>query len=80
MKLNLYKFSNKVRKNKEPFLLIILFLFTIITTQTYNFNKKKINNNYISLINNIYFNKSLNYIFKNLEAKYIEIRHKISEG
>ena len=80
MKLNLYKFSNKVRKNKEPFLLIILFLFTIITTQTYNFNKKKINNNYISLINNIYFNKSLNYIFKNLEPKYIEIRHKISEG
>ena len=80
MKLNLYKFSNKVRKNKEPFLLIILFLFTIITTQTYNFNKKKINNNYISLINNIYFNKSLNYIFKNLEPKYIEIKHKISEG
>ena len=80
MKLNLYKFSNKVRKNKEPFLLIILFLFTIITTQTYNFNKKKINNNYISLINNIYFNKSLNYIFKNLEPKYIEIKHRISEG
>ena len=80
MKLNLYKFSNKVRKNKDPFLLIILFLFTIITTQTYNFNKKKINNNYISLINNIYFNKSLNYIFKNLEPKYIEIKHKISEG
>ena len=80
MKLNLYKFSNKVKKNKEPFLLIILFLFTIITTQTYNFNKKKINNNYISLINNIYFNKSLNYIFKNLEPKYIEIKHKISEG
>ncbi len=80
MKLNLYKFSNKVRKNKEPFLLIILFLFTIITTQTYNFNKKKINNNYINLINNIYFNKSLNYIFKNLEPKYIEIKHKISEG
>ena len=80
MKLNLYKFSNKVRKNKEPFLLIILFLFTIITTQTYNFNKKKINNNYISLINNIYFNKSLNYIFKNLEPKYIEIKHKICEG
>ena len=80
MKLNLYKFSNKVKKNKEPFLLIILFLFTIIATQTYNFNKKKINNNYISLINNIYFNKSLNYIFKNLEPKYIEIRHKISEG
>ena len=80
MKLNLYKFSNKVKKNKEPFLLIILFLFTIIATQTYNFNKKKINNNYISLINNIYFNKSLNYIFKNLEPKYIEIKHKISEG
>ena len=80
MKLNLYKFSNKVRKNKEPFLLIILFLFTIVATQTYNFNKKKINNNYISLINNIYFNKSLNYIFKNLEPKYIEIKHKISEG
>ena len=80
MKLNLYKFSNIARKNKEPFLLIILFLFTIITTQTYNFNKKKINNNYINLINNIYFNKSLNYIFKNLEPKYIEIKHKISEG
>ena len=67
MKLNLSKISNKIQKNKEPFLLIILFLITVITTQTYNFNKEKINNNYINLINNIYFNKSLDYIFDNLK-------------
>ena len=80
MKLNLYKISNKIHKNKEPFLLIILFLVSVITTQTYNFNKQKINNNYINLINNIYFNKSLNYIFENLEPKYVDIKHIISEG
>ena len=80
MKLNLSKISNKIQKNKEPFLLIILFLITVITTQTYNFNKEKINNNYINLINNIYFNKSLDYIFDNLKPKYIDIRHVISEG
>ena len=80
MKLNLYKISDKIQKNKEPFLLIVLFLVTVITTQAYNFNKEKINNNYINLINNIYFNKSLDYIFDNLKPKYIDIRHVISEG
>ena len=42
MKLNLYKISDKIQKNKEPFLLIVLFLVTVITTQAYNFNKEKI--------------------------------------
>tara|TARA_B100000767_G_scaffold4734_1_gene4456 strand:+ start:180 stop:1361 length:1182 start_codon:yes stop_codon:yes gene_type:complete len=39
-----------------------------------------VNENYKEVINNIYFKKSIEYIFNNLSPKYKNIEHKISKG
>ena len=80
MRSKLNKIQLMIKKNKELFLLITLILITIVSTQIYNVNKDKINKNYVSLINNIYFQKNLKHILDNLEPRYIIIEHKIVQG
>ena len=80
MRFKLHKIQLKIKKNKELFFLITLILITIVSIQIYNVNKNKINKNYISLINNIYFQKNLKHILDNLEPRYIIIEHKIVQG
>ena len=80
MRFKLHKIQLKIKKNKELFLLITLILITIVSIQIYNVNKNKVNKNYISLINNIYFQKNLKHILDNLEPRYIIIEHKIVQG
>ena len=80
MRYNVFKISIKIKKNKELFILVVLFITSIIITQIYNSNKKKIDLNYINLINNIYFQKSLHSVFDSLNPKYINIEHKIKSG
>ena len=80
MRFKLHKIQLKIKKNKELFLLITLILITIVSTQIYNVNKDKINKNYVSLINNVYFQKNLKHILDNLEPRYIIIEHKITQG
>ena len=53
---------------------------TVLSTTYYNFNKQKIYNNYKNIINNIYFKKTVNHIFTNLEPKFKTITHRINEG
>ena len=76
--------SNKIikliKKNVEITLLSLLLIITIASTTIYNNNKKLINENYKELINNIYFQKSINQIFDNLKPKYKSIQHKVSNG
>jgi murein DD-endopeptidase MepM/ murein hydrolase activator NlpD len=76
--------SNKtmklIKKNSEIMYLLILLLVTIISTSFYNNNKILINENYKDVINNIYFQKSINQIFNNLTPRYKNIEHKISNG
>ena len=66
----LNKLKTKVKKNTEIFALGLLVLITIISTTYYNYSKKKIYNNYKNTINNIYFKKTLDHVFNNLEPKY----------
>ena len=80
MRFKLNKIQLKIKKNKELFLLITLILITIVSIQIYNVNKNKINKSYVSLINNIYFQKNLKHILDNLEPRYIIIEHKIVQG
>ena len=80
MRFKLHKIRLNIKKNKELFLLIALILVTVVSTQTYNINKEKINKNYVNLINNIYFQKNLKHILDNLEPRYITIEHKIVQG
>ena len=76
--------SNKtiklIRKNVEIIFLSLLILITVASTTFYNNNKKIINKNYKNLINNIYFQKSVNQIFDNLTPRYKNIDHKITNG
>ncbi len=74
------KFKKKIKNNSEIIALFFLILITVISTSYYNFNKKKIYNNYKSTIHNVYFKKTINHIFNNLEPKFKSITHNISPG
>ena len=80
MRFKLHKIQLKIKKNKELFFLIILILITVVSIQIYSVNKNKVNKSYISLINNIYFQKNLKHVLDNLEPRYIIIEHKIVQG
>ncbi|MDA9162034.1 peptidoglycan DD-metalloendopeptidase family protein [Candidatus Pelagibacter ubique] len=76
--------SNKIikiiKKNIEITFVFLLLLITISSTSIYNEKKVLIDENYKNLINNIYFQKSINQIFDNLVPRYKNIDHKISNG
>ena len=74
------KYKKKIQKNAEIIALFLLLLITIISTSYYNFNKKKIYNNYKNTIHNLYFKKTINYFFDNLEPKFKTINHKVKQG
>ena len=76
--------SNKIikiiKKNIEITFLFLLLLITISSTSIYNEKKVLIDENYKNLINNIYFQKSINQIFDNPVPRYKNIDHKISSS
>ena len=69
-----------IKKNVEIALVITLLVITIASTSIYNNKKILINKNYKEVINNVYFQKSLNQIFDSLIPRYKSIDHKISNG
>ena len=79
-RINLSKIRLQIFKNKELFLLLFLFLFSVAITQIYNLNKKQINKNYNSLINNTYFQKNLEHIFDGLKPRYEITEHIVRQG
>ena len=80
MKLKFFKIQRIVKKNLEFTFLLLAVIITIFSVRIYNVNKNVINQNYIDLINNTYFQKSINHVFKNLKPKFLSIRHKVSKG
>ena len=76
----LSKIKTKLKNQTEIVALSLLILITIISTTYYNNNKKKIYNNYKNTIHNLYFKKTINHFFDNLEPKFKNIKHKISAG
>ena len=76
----LKNFKNKIKKNFEIFSLICLIIITTISTTYFNYKKNNEKKTYSNFIENIYFNKSLNHIIKNLEPKYKKVKHKIKSG
>ena len=75
-----YKIIKIIKKNIEITFLFSLLLITISSTNIYNKKKVLIDENYKNLINNIYFQKSINQIFDNLVPRYKNIDHKIFSG
>jgi len=80
MKLKLFKIQRIIKKNLELAFLLLTIIVTILSVRIYNVNKNVINQNYINLTNNTYFQRSIKYVFDNLEPKFIEITHKVSKG
>ena len=74
------KIKLSIKKNTEILALGLLVLITIISTTYYNQSKKKIHNNYKNTLHNVYFKKTINHLFNNLEPKFKKIEHKIQPG
>ena len=80
MKLKLFKIQRIIKKNLELVFLLLAITVTILSVRIYNINKNVVNQNYINLTNNTYFQRSIKYVFDNLEPKFIDITHKVSKG
>ena len=76
----LKNFTHLIKKKIEIFILILLVIFTAISTQYFNYKKKINDENYNNFTNNVYLKKTLNHLINNLNPKYEKIRHKISAG
>ncbi len=73
-------FKIKIKKNAEIFALFLLIFLTVIATSYYNSSKKKIYQNYKTIINNVFLKKTLDHVFNNLEPKFKKIIHRVSPG
>ena len=69
-----------LKKNIEVLLLISLLIISVFITQIYNFNAKKVQKDYLDILRNSYFKKSVSYLFSNLKPKYENIEYKIKTG
>jgi len=72
--------KNKLKKNFEIIGLIVLIVFTAISTSYFNYNKNQNINIQNNFVDNIYFKKTLNHLVENLDPKYKKIKHKIKTG
>ena len=80
MKIKLSKLKKLMNKNQELLLLIFTTLIVVLLMQAFNFIKEEQNKHLFGILNNIYFEKTLENVIKNLDPKYINIEHKISPG
>ena len=80
MIFNFKKVTKLINKNSEVFFVFFLTVITIANIVFYNNSKNKINANYKTTVNNIYFQKTINHIFNNWTPRYKNISHKISNG
>ena len=80
MKIKLSKLKKLMNKNQELLLLIFTTLIVVLLMQAFNFIKEERKKHLFGILNNIYFEKTLENVIKNLDPKYINIEHKISPG
>ena len=80
MIFKLNNLKNLIYKNMEIIFLILLIIITVSSTKFYNSRKLIVNENYKEIINNIYFQKSINHIFDNFSPRYKVVNHKVLQG
>ncbi len=80
MKFNFSLSKIKIKKNLELFFVLLLILISIAITQIYNISRETSKREHINLINNIYFQKTVNNIFSNFEPKFLKISHKVAKN
>ena len=80
MKFYFNRIQKIIFKNIEFFLLFTLIIFAVSSTQIYNLNKERTIRNFITLSENIYFQKNLGHFIDNLKPKYQAIEHVVLSG
>ena len=80
MKISLRKILSNFKRNFDIFFLLIIILTTGISIQIYNSYKSQKKENFSNILNNIYFKKTLTYMFDNFDSRYLTIEHKVSSG
>ena len=72
---------NKLLRNKPyQFVLVIILTITIIILNYYSVAKNNQKQSILNSLDNIYLNKSLNFLMDNLNPRYEIIKLKITEG
>ena len=80
MKLNTKHFQDLITKNKEFFFVIVLIFVSVISTQLFQISKDQSRNEYLKIINNLYFQKTVNNIVNGFQPKYLKVEHKIKKN
>ena len=80
MNFYLKAIQQKIRSNYEVFFVILLVLISVVITQLYNESKNIYQKRYINLINNLYFQKTINHIIEEINPKFEYIEHKVSNN
>ncbi len=73
-------FHTKIKQNFEVFFVLLIILITTIITQLYNESKKNYEKRYITLINNLYFQKSVNHFINEIQPKFEYVEHRVSQN
>ena len=76
----LKKITLPLTRNIKVIALIFFFIITILISLYLNYEKNLSVRKYNNLINNVYFQKTLNKIINNLEPRYKIYNHKIKSG
>ncbi len=72
------KFKFKIQN--EIIALFALIIITTVLTLYYNYTKKKVNDDYKQIIENIYFKKTINHFFNKLEPRFKKVTHNVKNG
>ena len=75
MKINLKLRSFNISKNIEFLFVLLLILISIFITQIYNSSKRQAQNEYVKVLSNLYFQKTIKNLFDNFSPKYLNIEH-----
>ena len=80
MKLNTKNFQDFITKNKEFFFVILLIFVSVISTQLFQMSQDQSKKEYLKLINNLYFQKTVNNIVSGFQPKYLKVKHRIKKN
>ena len=80
MIFNLKNIEKVIKKNIEKVFLFFLIIITIVATAFYNNKKTAAYESYEDILNNIFFQKSINQIFDNFTPRFKSVKHKIKKN
>ena len=69
-----------LKKKRDLFALGLILCITILITTNHNIKKEKYLEKQKNFVRNIFFQKTLNTLFSNLDQKFQKIKHKVVDG